>query len=284
MFLRDLRFQLRMWLRQPLFAAVAIGTLALGVGANVAMFSVVRAVLLRPLPYPDGDRLVQIRSFDGGEGTVGNLSPADFLDFERDTMTFAGMGAHLEALAGRLEQQYPADNTDLGVLVSPRSEDVRIDGNVLAFTVLVALVSSILIGLIPALQVAPADLHETLKDGGRQPSSGVRRGAREALIAAEVALSIVLLVAAGLLLRSLANLYRVDPGFSAEQVLALDVSLPTAHYEEGTQIPFYARLLTRVRHLPGVREAGAINILPLSANYDSRGVQIDRSPAPVGQA
>ncbi|MFN2444982.1 MAG: ABC transporter permease [Vicinamibacterales bacterium] len=94
MFLRDLRFQLRMWLRQPLFAAVAIGTLALGVGANVAMFSVVRAVLLRPLPYPDGDRLVQIRSFDGGEGTVGNLSPADFLDFERDTMTFAGMGAH----------------------------------------------------------------------------------------------------------------------------------------------------------------------------------------------
>ena len=78
----------------PASPLVAIGTLALGIGANAAMFSVVRAVLLAPLPYAAPEQLVQMRGFDEDDGQVGNLSPADFLDYARDARTFAAMGAH----------------------------------------------------------------------------------------------------------------------------------------------------------------------------------------------
>jgi putative ABC transport system permease protein len=166
----------------------------------------------------------------------------------------------------------------------PRSDGIRIDGAVLAFSVLVAIASTIAIGLLPAVQLSRGELHETLKQGGRQPSTPVKRHAREALIAAEMAVSIVLLVAAGLLMRSLWHLRSVDPGFAIDRVMTMEVSLPTARYEEGTQIPFYERLLSRVRELPGVQEVGAVNILPLSTNYDSRGVQIEDHPMPDGQA
>ena len=100
---------------------------------------------------------------------------------------------------------------------------------------------------------------------------------------AEVALSIVLLIGAGLLVRSLWQLQQVNPGFAAENVLAMEVSLPTARYEEGEQMPFYQRLEERIRSIAGVAEVGAINILPLSNNYDSRGIQVEDRPMPEGQ-
>jgi putative ABC transport system permease protein len=111
----------------------------------------------------------------------------------------------------------------------------------------------------------------------------LRRGARQAFIAVQVALAVVLLVGAALLVRSLWQLQRVPAGFSASQVLAMDVSLPVATYAEGEQIPFYERLQDRLKALPGVIEVGAVNILPLSANYDSRGIQIEDRPRPDGQ-
>jgi predicted permease len=89
----DLRLALRRLVAQPGFAAVAIGTLALGIGANAAIFSVVRAVLLAPLPYAAPDELVRVVGFDADDG-LGNLSPADFLDFARETRAFARLGAH----------------------------------------------------------------------------------------------------------------------------------------------------------------------------------------------
>jgi putative ABC transport system permease protein len=98
-----------------------------------------------------------------------------------------------------------------------------------------------------------------------------------------VALAVVLLVGAGLLVRTLWALEGVPSGFSPSQVLAMDVSLPVATYEEGEQIPFYERLQQRIATLPGVTAVGATNILPLSGNYDSRGVQIDDHPKPDGQ-
>jgi putative ABC transport system permease protein len=122
-----------------------------------------------------------------------------------------------------------------------------------------------------------------LKEGGRQQGTALGRAPRELLIVAEVAMSIMLLVGAGLLVRSLWELQGVNPGFAAQQLLTMEVALPTARYEEGEQMPFYQRLEERLRSLAGVTGVGAVNLLPLSASYDSRGVQVEDHPRPEGQ-
>ncbi|HYE87677.1 MAG TPA: ABC transporter permease [Vicinamibacterales bacterium] len=523
MFIQDFRYAFRGLFRRPGFTAVAVITLSLGIGATTAIFSVVQAVLLRPLEYPQADRLVKIVGFDKAEHAIVNLSPADFLDFQRDAVSFARMGANgfvglatvsggrgdaervgsvqvtegffptlqiqpalgrgiqpdddrpgatrvvmlsdgfwrrrfggdpgivgqsiqinampftvigvlpstfrhveihperaadvftpfrwdaaqpnrgghfirgvarlkdgvglaqaraeLDTIAARLEQQYPADNTDQGVradalldsmvgksrpvilllasavvvvlLVAcanvanlliargtgrmrelalraavgaargrlvrqmlteslalgvlgaaggiavavfatraltvlamagiPRADQIGIDAPVLGFAVAAALLTSVIFGLLPALHLTRRDLNEVLKEGGKQQSPAVSRGAREALIVAEVALSIVLLIGAGLMIRSLWQLQDVNPGFSAERALTMEVSLPVATYPEGAQMPFFEQLESRVRAIAGVAEVGAINILPLSNNYNSEGVQIEERPLPEGQ-
>src|SRR5687768_15905362 len=523
MFLQDLRYAFRSLAKKPGFAVIAVLTLSLGIGATTAIFSVVQAVLLRPLEYPAADRLVKVIGFDKAEGTTGNLSPADFLDFQRDATSFERMGAngwvglatisggrgeaeragwvqvtegffptlrlqpavgrgisadddrpgaprvalisdglwrrrfgadpsiigqaisfndmpvtiigvlppayrHLEinpdraadiftpfrwdtaqpnrgghfirgvarlkdgaslqqgraelvSIAARLEQQYPSDNTDQSVRVEnllddmvgqsrpvvmllagavivvllvacanvanlllargtgrlrelalrsaigadrgrlvrqmltesvalslvgaagglavaflatraltvlaaagiPRADQITIDGAVLAFAIAASLITSVIFGLIPAIHLSRQDLNDALKEGGKQQGAAVGRGARELLIVAEVALSIVLLVGAGLMIRSLWELQDVNPGFNAERVLTMEVSLPVARYEEGTQMPFYQQLEERIRAIAGVTAVGAINMLPLSANYDSQGVQIEDHPMPEGQ-
>ena len=89
-----IRFALRRLAERPGFALVAIGTLALGIGVNAAIFSLVQAVLLRPLPYAAPEALVRVLGFDTDDNEVGNLAPGDYLDFERETRAFASMGAH----------------------------------------------------------------------------------------------------------------------------------------------------------------------------------------------
>jgi putative ABC transport system permease protein len=524
MILQDLRYAFRSLATKPGFAVIAVLTLSLGIGATTAIFSVVQAVLLRPLEYPEADRLVKVIGFDTAEGTTGNLSPADFLDFQRDAASFERMGANgwvglatisggrgeaeragwvqvtegffptlrvqpaigraissdddrpgaarvalisdgfwrrrfgadrsiigqaisfnavpvtiigvlpasyrhleinperaadiftpfrwdtaqpnrgghfirgiarlkdeqtleqgraeLEQIAARLEHQYPTDNTDQSVRVDhlldsmvgdsrpvvmllagavivvllvacanvanlllargtgrlrelalrsaigagrgrlirqmltesvalsalgaiggiavalvatraltvlaaagiPRADQIGMDGAVLAFAIAAALITSVIFGLVPAIHLSRQDLNDALKEGGgKQQGAAVGRGARELLIVAEVALSIVLLVGAGLMIRSLWQLQDVNPGFSADKVLTMEVSLPVARYEEGTQMPFYQQLEDRIRALPGVAEVAAINLLPLSSNYDSQGVQIEDHPMPDGQ-
>ncbi|MEZ5289327.1 MAG: ABC transporter permease, partial [Vicinamibacterales bacterium] len=520
---QSLRLALRRLAASPGFAAVAIGTLALGIGANAAMFSVVRAVLLAPLPFPEPDRLIRLVGQDAEDDAPDNLSPADFLDFQRDARSLQRVGAHgsvssatisglddgaerigmirvtegffpalgvrpllgrvftadedrpgaprvavlghgfwqrrfagrrdvvgqeirlnaepytvigvlpseyrhieedpdraadvflawnfdpadanrgghfiravarlapgatldqaraeLVAIAARLERDFPTSNHGMSVEVAPlldalvsdvrrsllvlaasvglvlliacanlanlllaagtgrqrefavrtslgadrrrlvqqllveslvlsalgaaaglglaswvtraasllaaasipRSTDVRVDGTVLAFAAIAAVVSAILFGLAPALHLASASPNETLKEGGRTPTGSVPRRARDLFMAAQVALALVLLVGASLLGRSLGKLEDVPPGFSQARVTAMNVSLPTAVYEEGQQIPFYERLEARVRTLPGVERVGAINILPLSMDYDSRGIQVEDRPLPDGQ-
>jgi putative ABC transport system permease protein len=523
MLLQDLRYAFRSLLKKPGFASVAVLTLSLGIGATTAIFSVVQAVLLRPLEYSGADRLVKIVGWERDEGTIENLSPADFLDFQRDATMFARMGANgfvglatigggvgeaervgsvqvtdgffdtlgvrpqlgrlfqpeddrpgaprvvvlsdgmwrrrfgsdpsivgrsilfnavpvtvvgvlpadfrhieinpdrpadvfstyrfdpananrgghfirgiarlkdgasleqaraeMDTIAARLEQQYPVSNINQGVRVDPlldsmvggsrpvvlllagavvvvllvacanvanlllargtgrlrelalraaigadrgrlirqmltesaalsllgaagglvvalmatraltvlaaagipRADQIGVDGAVLGFAIAASLVTSVIFGLVPALHLSRLDLNDTLKEGGKQQGAAVGRGAREALIVAEVALSIVLLVGAGLLIRSLQHLEDVDPGFDAGQVVTMEVSLPVARYPEGDQMPFYQQLEERVAGLAGVRSVGAINILPLSSNYDSRGIQIEDDPKPDGQ-
>jgi putative ABC transport system permease protein len=521
----DLRFALRTLLGRPAFTLIAVTTLALGIGANTAIFSVVRAVLLRPLGFFEPERLVKIVGFDRREGTTDNLSPADFFDYQEEATAFARMGAHgwvgfftiaggeleaerlggvnvtagyfptlgvqpllgrlftadddlpdspatvilshgfwqrrygshpdivgetillnaqpatvvgvlpsdyrhiepnpereaevfvpyrfdratpnrgghfiravgrlgpgatladarvqLETIAARLEQDYPVSNTNQGVHASPlhdamvresrpalvlllwavgvvllvacanlanlllasgsarqrelairgalgagrrrllrqlltesvllgvaggaaglmlafwatralsvlsaagmpRADAVAIDLPVLAFAMGLALVTGLIFGIVPAWQLSGGRVHDTLKEGARgQAGSRGGRRIRDVLVGAEIALSIVLLVAAGLLLRSFVALQQVDVGFAQDEVLTMQVAVPTALYEEGEQIPFYDQLIRRVRGLPGVRAAGATNILPLSGNYDGRGIQIEDRPMPAGQA
>jgi putative ABC transport system permease protein len=165
----------------------------------------------------------------------------------------------------------------------PRADQIHIDGSLLAFAIGAALLTSLVFGLLPALHLSKGDLNESLKEGGRHHDRATRRGARELLIVAEVALSIVLLVGAGLLMRSLWALQHVDPGFDSTNVLTMEVSLPIARYPEGDQMPFYQRLEARIGGMAGVAAVGAINILPLSDNYNSEGVQIEDHPKPEGQ-
>ena len=518
-----LRAAWRQLRHRPGFTLVAIGTLALAIGANTAVFSLVEAVLLRPLPFAEPDALIQVRGYDADDNEVGNLSPADFLDFASETRAFVRMGAfgfvgsftvagpagdaervggvnvteglfptlgvsaalgrvfspaddepdapatvvlgdgfwrrrfagdpgvvgtsvlinarpttvigilparyrhveespdrsadvfvpwgfnraaanrgghfirvvgrlapgvsidaaraELDTIAARLERDYPVSNHGMGVRLSPLSEaviagarqslllvsagvalvlviacanlanlllaagagrqrelavrmalgatrarlvrqllgeslvlgsagaaagvalawwasrvlvrlsaanlprlsDAGINEAVLAFAAACGVGSALAFGALPAWQLSRDVLHEALAASGRQPIGSVRRNAREAFIALQVALAVVLLVGGALLARSLWALERVPSGFVSTQVLAMDVSLSTATYAEGEQIPFYERLQQRIAAMPGVTAVGATNILPLSGNYDSRGIQIEDHPKPDGQ-
>jgi putative ABC transport system permease protein len=518
----DLRYGARTLVKRPGFTSAAVLTLALGIGANTAIFTVVEAVLLRPLPYPDADRLVRVRGLDLGTCQPGNLSPMDFLDLEDRARTFDGLAAYnnyaaatltgegdaervagtrvtarffsilgvaprmgrdfrrdddvpgaspvvmlsdgfwrrrfggdpsivgrtiqlssvayevvgvlpsgfehpfpdearqpdvyvtfridrkdnarsghflqaigrlhagvslaaaeadLVAVAADLERTYPNSNTGrsvsiqpmldsmvgsarpallvlvgtvafvlliacanlanlllarstsrqkeiavrqalgatrrqlvgqflaesvvlamaggavgllfaqwitrtilaLGAARIPRGDAIHLDPGVLAFTVALSLLTGLLFGVGPAVYATRVDRGGALKEGGRTGEGRMHRRAQHALIVSETALALVLLVGAGLLVKSLWRLASVDPGFRADHVLTLQTSLPTARYPEGDEIPFYQRLEERVRALPGVREVGAVNILPLGGNYSCDSFDIDgRRPFPPG--
>jgi putative ABC transport system permease protein len=170
----------------------------------------------------------------------------------------------------------------LALRAIPRAVEVDFDVTVFVFALLVSGGTAILFGLVPALSLSSGSLRGALVEGGTKGSSA-RTGARRVLVAVEVALSLVLLVSAGLFLRSLEKLNAVSPGFRPESILTLSTSLPQARYPEGDQIPFYDALYERVRSLPGVSAVGAINILPLTNNYSTDAFQIEDRPVPEGE-
>jgi predicted permease len=145
----------------------------------------------------------------------------------------------------------------------PRSEEIRLDGSVLLFAAGASVLTGILAGAVPAYRAGRPDLTESLKEGGRTDAAvGLRT--RRALIVCEVALSLVLLTGAGVMLRSLLALANVDPGFDPRNVLTMRVSLPETRYRTPAHISgFYDSALQRIRALPGVEAAGAIDDLPL---------------------
>jgi putative ABC transport system permease protein len=160
----------------------------------------------------------------------------------------------------------------IGTQTVPRLAEVNLDLRVLLVTLGTAVGTGILIGLIPALASGKPELTEALKEGGRGATSGLRRNRlRNALVIAEVALALVLLVGASLLLKSFVRLQNVHPGFESKNVLTMEVALPVLKYPRGKPVAdFYAEATRRVKALPGVEAAAFTTILPLSgSNSDS---------------
>ena len=160
----------------------------------------------------------------------------------------------------------------LGLLIAlmppnlvPRIGEVGLDVRVLGFNFGLSLLTGVAFGLAPAWQASQTNANEALKEGGRSQSSGVRqRFVRQTLVAVEIAVSIVLLIGAGLMLKSFARLRDVKLGFNPERMLTLNLSLPLANYPGPAQMKlFYGEVLERVRALPGVRSAGFANAVPL---------------------
>jgi putative ABC transport system permease protein len=166
----------------------------------------------------------------------------------------------------------------------PRVASVGLDVSVLVFTAVVALLTSVLFSLAPALRALRIDLTESLKDGAQGVSSGGgRQRFRNALVVAQMALAVLLLVGAGLMLRRLWSLQAVPIGFDPTNVLTMRVALPQASYASPEQVvTFYERLIDRVRTLPGVRIAGAARLLPLGSTIGDFGLMIEGYVPPPG--
>ena len=165
----------------------------------------------------------------------------------------------------------------------PRLDEVSLDGRVLSFTAAIALLTGVLFGLAPVIQAAAGNLHNVLKQGTQGAGGSLRRQrTRSALVVVEVALSLVLLVSAGLLLRSFARLQKADPGFRAARVLTFGVSLsPVRYASQARSSAFFDMLLQRVETLPGVISTGAIDRLPFTSGNNSGGFEIEGREVPV---
>jgi putative ABC transport system permease protein len=519
--LRDLRYGLRLWLRRPGFAVVAVVTLALGIGANTAIFTVTHALLLKPLPYEHSDRIVILTENNLSRGwTSFSVSPANFLDWKQQTRSFEliaayggqafnylgggsperlraltgtegfleivggtpvvgrpfrpdefqpgrnmvailghgfwqrafggrtdvlekpillngqsylvvgvmhadwrfggrdiaiftprafdadesqARGAHylsvvarlrpdvtmeqartdMAALASRLEEQYPVTNKGWGTVVTslldaavgnvrpmlkvllgavglvllvacanianmnlaratvrgremairtaigagrgrivlqllteslllgiaggaiglglawwgttaivgayptllPRSSEIGVNLAVFGYTAGLSILTVILFGLAPAFAAARTDVNEMLKEGARGGSGPLRHWFRGALVVAEVALAVVLLVGAGILLRSFSQLTGVEPGFATENRLALTTILPAPKYgDDARRTAFYDEALERMRAIPGVESAALTSIVPISGNDEIYSIAFEgRPPLPPGQ-
>jgi len=168
----------------------------------------------------------------------------------------------------------------------PRLNEVGIDLTVLAFTVAIALLTSLLFGLTPALQASKINLVQALKDGSRGVSGGQRASrVRGLLVIAEVALSLVLLIGAGLMIKSLAHLLKIDPGFKPDRALTMNIALLGSKYPGANQqIAFFEDVNRRVGALAGVDSVGLISSAPLSGGVYAGGFSIEgREPASANE-
>ena len=165
----------------------------------------------------------------------------------------------------------------------PRLADLALDGTVLLVTALLAVGTGIVFGMVPAFRARRLDLNDALRDGSRSASGGVgRRRGRTLLIVAETALAVLLVIGAGLTIRSFANLQGIEPGFAADHALTLRLSLPAMRYDSPSLVVgFYERLAERVRALPGVRAAGFVRQLPLASEIGDSGMQLEGRPVPA---
>jgi predicted permease len=249
-----------------LTAAVAL--LLLLTCANVANLMLARA---------DGQsREIAVRSALGaGKGRIIRLALTESL-----VLAFAGGIAGLVLAWAGVRLLVARAQTTI-----PRLGEVSVDLAVLGFTLLVAVATGILFGLLPASRVARLPLALALRDGARGQSEGrEHRSARTMLIVVETALAVLLVIAAGLTIRSFRNLLDIDPGFDSRNVLTLRLSLPASAYPETDDVTaFYQTLREEVKVLGGVREAGLVRLLPLASEIGDAGMVIEGRPTPPNQ-
>jgi putative ABC transport system permease protein len=183
----------------------------------------------------------------------------------RQALTESALLALLGATLGWLLAQW-----GVGLIVGlspenlPRFDEISVDGRVLGFTLLMTCFSGLVFGLAPALQSSQLDLNTTLKEGGRSGAEGFRRNRlRKLFIVSEFALALMLLVGAGLMIRSFLRLQRVNPGFTPDRALTAQIVLPRSSYREDARVgAFQRQLLQRVQALPGVQAASVSMSLP----------------------
>jgi putative ABC transport system permease protein len=165
-----------------------------------------------------------------------------------------------------------------------RLETVGIDGWVLGFTLAASLLSGLIFGIVPALTGAGTNLTESMREGGRTGSGARGSRTRAAFVIVEVALALILLVGAGLLIRSFMHLLQVNPGFDASKAVTMRISLPGARYDANARGQFLARFFEQVDALPGVQASGAVSFLPLVGLNSSTSMEIVGKPKPpLGQ-
>ncbi|MCI0387434.1 MAG: ABC transporter permease [Acidobacteria bacterium] len=162
----------------------------------------------------------------------------------------------------------------------PRSREIGIDGRVLVFTCAISILTGIIFGLAPALQASKTDVQEALKDTARTMTAG-RRWVRSGLVVVEMALTLMLLIGAGLLIRSFYRLTQVNPGFSYDHLLSFSVSLPQRKYQSPQQqLNFYDQMLQKIRSVPGVELVGISSGLPLGNNGWQTSYVVEGQPPP----
>jgi putative ABC transport system permease protein len=206
-----------------------------------------------------------------------------------ESVTMAVFGGGLGLLLAALGQSFVAKAASLlpRSLGSPRAAahiaSAGIDFWVLGFTLAISVLTAVLFGLTPAVWASRGELNSSLKEEGRGSTTGRGRSyMRDGIVVAEVALAVILLVGAGLLIRSFLHLMNVDPGFSPQNVLTLNISLPDSRYESArSMIAFEQQALDRLSALPGVRSAGGVFGLPLGNGTIEGDFTVEGQPAPA---
>ncbi len=204
----------------------------------------------------------------------------------RQLLTESVLMSVFAAAAGLLLASWGVDLLlNLSPTPLPRQPEIAVDVAVLMFTMLLAILTGLLFGLAPAWQVSRTALVDALKEGGRGASAAGHGRLRSALVVAEVALSMVVVIGAGLLIKSLVRLSGVDPGFNTSSVVSMGLALaPTKYPDHNARVAFMQRLYERIEGLPGVEAAGDITRVPLGgANNPTTSLEIEGTPLPPGE-
>ena len=259
----------------PIRPTVLVLTAAVGLVLLIACANVANILLARAHAR---QREIAVRAALGA--SAGDIATQLLTESVLLAVISGGIGMLLAVVGTHLVAAYvPRD--------VPRIAAVTLDPRALVFATIAIAATGLLCGLAPAWHAMRLDLIEALKDAGAGGSRIDRRGerARRVLIATEVALSVMLLVGAGLLVRSFARLMQIDPGFQPSDVLAARISLPKAKYATNDAVrAFYRQAIEQSRALPGVEDAAAVRVLPMTDVMGDWGFRIEGQPAAAGQS